>query len=260
MDKFPINQMFKAQKELMVLYQKIEGLPDFPIDLHTKAGQKVIRDFTHRLTEELAEAHASLLTCYILATTNQPEECAKTLKQHNLEIADAMHFLLELIIFTGYDEQLDRVFRALDNHSMANLIKEGNPLKTMLDIGAYMNFTEGLNNRGIANYNIVPETTYEDVDTFNLGNKRVSADIVETEAKMLWYVVCNLHLITNELKSKEWTQGDKTLNLVRFERAMGEMLISFGQYLDYGQFTQIGLRHYYLMKNAINLDRIKSGY
>src|SRR6185295_6260436 len=118
---------------------------------------KVIRDFTHRLTEELAEAHASLLECYILAGANKPEDCAKSLKQHNIEIADAMHFLLELIIFAGYDDQLDRVFRALDTSSIYNLISEDNALKTILSVGAYHNFSEGLNNRGVGNYNIALE-------------------------------------------------------------------------------------------------------
>jgi hypothetical protein len=201
-----------------------------------------------------------MLLCFAHASANQPEEALEELRKHNTEIADAWHFLLELLIYLGYDERLSRVFRIMDVSQFNTLIDDDNALKSMLNIGAYLNFSDGLNNRGLGNYNIVGENTYDDVDSFNLGNKRISKDVLDAESIMLWNITFYLHMMTNELKSKDWVQGDKTLNLVRLEQALGNVLLAFGQYLDYGQFTQIGIRYYYLMKNNENMERIKTGY
>jgi len=82
-----IESVFAKQHELMKVYREIEGR-HFPLDLDTREGQAVVKDFLWRITEEVGEALDSSLG-------------ASHVKE---EMADAMHFLVELCIFTDREE------------------------------------------------------------------------------------------------------------------------------------------------------------
>lgn len=249
--------MFDAQRTLVDLYIKIEGLPNYPINIHEREGQKVIKDFIRRLTEELSEAHEAMCYAFEKMDNNQNGQAVQHLRDHNIEIADAWHFLLELIIFMGYDQSLEKCFQKMPSflHSMIG----DNHLQTILSLGGYYNFQEGLTTKSSGSFNIVQPGQLEP-ELMNLGNKRVSREILNTQSSMLWNLVCNLHLLANELKNREWTQSEKTVNLIRVEEILGESLVLWGRYLAYGEFTQIGIHAHYMEKNAENLKRINQGY
>lgn len=89
-----VKTIFDRQRELMVKYKEIEQLPDAPVSLHTLTGQKLIKDFAWRTTEELCESFE--------AWGKHDKEMAKL---HACEeLADAMHFFVELLIFAGIHE------------------------------------------------------------------------------------------------------------------------------------------------------------
>lgn len=81
--------MFSRQRELMEKYHKIEesnGLllhPNIPVEIECPLGQHRLKDFMWRITEELGEAMSS-----------SSEEHLKE------ELADALHFLIELCILS----------------------------------------------------------------------------------------------------------------------------------------------------------------
>ena len=82
-----LELIFDRQRELMVAYKEIEQLPAWPISLHTAHGQKTLRDFAWRATEELAESY---------------EAYEAGNKEHQYEeLADSTHFMVELLIFAG---------------------------------------------------------------------------------------------------------------------------------------------------------------
>lgn len=91
----PVNVMegiFAKQMDLAMKYKDIEGMGDLldttPDNINTAKGQKWIKDFAWRVTEEIAEAL----------------EAKPISKEHYLEeITDALHFLTELTIIAGYD-------------------------------------------------------------------------------------------------------------------------------------------------------------
>lgn len=89
-----LHQIFERQRELMREYKKIEELPDPPVSLHTQHGQKIIRDFAWRATEELTEAYQS---GFSFKTRNDAIVTDGMLE----ELADAHHFMVELLIFAG---------------------------------------------------------------------------------------------------------------------------------------------------------------
>lgn len=86
-----LEAIFKRQKELMKKYHVIEAASgllqtyDVPVDLDDAKGQARIKDFAWRCTEELMEA----MDAYQNKTHFEEE------------IADALHFLVELIILAG---------------------------------------------------------------------------------------------------------------------------------------------------------------
>lgn len=95
-----LKLIFERQKELMEKYHDIEkanGLlqtPDVPVDLHDRRGQARIKDFAWRITEELAEA--------VWASEELAEEGPEWDRVHvQEEVADALHFLVELAILAG---------------------------------------------------------------------------------------------------------------------------------------------------------------
>lgn len=87
-----MSLIFDRQMELVVKYQQIEQLPTPPISLHTQNGNRIIRDFAWRTTEELAESFE--------AWHKHDDETVA--EMHALEeLADAMHFWVELCIYSG---------------------------------------------------------------------------------------------------------------------------------------------------------------
>ena len=86
-------EIFSKQRQLIDQYSGVEGMGNLlettDTNLNTANGQKWIKDFAWRTTEELAEAWEAIMD----------ED-----KEHiGDEFADALHFLTELTIIAGYD-------------------------------------------------------------------------------------------------------------------------------------------------------------
>ena len=99
-----LEAIFKRQTELMKKYHVIEnknGLlqtEDVPVNLDCAKGQARLKDFAWRLTEEIGEA----MNCLKNKPWKQTQ--METDKEHFYEeIADALHFFVELCILAGFD-------------------------------------------------------------------------------------------------------------------------------------------------------------
>jgi hypothetical protein len=85
-----LASIFMRQMELMTKYKEIEQLPDPPVPLHHSRGQRILKDFAWRTTEELCESWEAFMKHGVADTAHRDEE-----------MADALHFLVELLIFAG---------------------------------------------------------------------------------------------------------------------------------------------------------------
>jgi hypothetical protein len=104
-----LEQIFFRQFELMVKYHDIESKSgifkyqseEIPVDIQTLAGQVRLKDFAWRVMEEVAEA-----------IDGHSEE------HQQEEIADALHFLVELYILAGYGPEffgrLEDIYNEVD--------------------------------------------------------------------------------------------------------------------------------------------------
>ncbi len=91
--------IFEHQLKLAEKYNEIEGMGDLletlDSNIHTAKGQKWIKDFAWRCTEELAEADEALRGGH--------DEHFKE------ELIDALHFLTEMTIIAGY-KKIDPIY------------------------------------------------------------------------------------------------------------------------------------------------------
>ncbi len=91
----PFIQIWTLQEELIIEYQNIEKLPSYPLQLDLRASQTLLKDFIARVVEELAEA--------------DEHGRHSRIQLYKEELADALHFLTETLIFTmSYEEVINR--------------------------------------------------------------------------------------------------------------------------------------------------------
>ncbi len=123
-----LEAIFNKQKELIVKYKKIEGMPDFPMPIDSKESQKWFKDFFWRCTEELMEAW----------------ECAEDEDSLHFkeEIADALHFLVEAFIISGVEvsmpdtipDNLDKLDILFENTVSINYSKDWQRKTAIFDV------------------------------------------------------------------------------------------------------------------------------
>lgn len=100
--------IFEKQKEVALKYSDIEGMGNLlneTDNIQTANGQKWIKDFSWRVTEEIAEA---LEAKSLHFEKNAPDEDSQEWVHYQEEMIDALHFLTELTIIAGYNEELFR--------------------------------------------------------------------------------------------------------------------------------------------------------
>lgn len=108
-----LEEIYQMQKNLLSGYIGIEGLPQYPVDINTKASQTLLKDFTARVIEELSEGYESFENVMALFEANHAKlvqtqgdcieytEILNNLQNANEENADAIHFFIELLIYAN---------------------------------------------------------------------------------------------------------------------------------------------------------------
>lgn len=107
-----LSLLFDRQNELMWKYKDIEGFPSIPISLQTREGQKVVKDFLWRVTEELGEAAEVFIGNPTLV---RDSESFIHLME---EVIDGLHFITELVLLCGYTK--DEIIDYLNDHRIMN--------------------------------------------------------------------------------------------------------------------------------------------
>lgn len=106
-----LKDIFERQTGLIEKYKDIEKMPDWPLTINSREGQKWIKDFLWRVSEELGESYEAL---EFASKAGDDDEKLEAHHVHQIEeLIDALHFLVELVLLVGKDwkwarEQLDR--------------------------------------------------------------------------------------------------------------------------------------------------------
>jgi hypothetical protein len=99
-------QMFKQQEQFMNLLREKRGFPDFPVDLSSKAGQKLLKNISYECADELHEARQHLKQKDHRISDMGGVDRAEYVE----ELVDALHYFFEIVIASGIT--VDEMFEA----------------------------------------------------------------------------------------------------------------------------------------------------
>lgn len=225
----PLELIFARQKELMEKYEVIEksnGLletEDVPVNLHSGRGQARLKNFAWRITEELAEA----MDAHNLHDEGWDSPHARE------EIADALHFLVEMIILSGVtsDEICEGLITPVEEPQL-QLFPTENPADT------------------IATY------------TGKLGRIFTSRAVVSPPAPFsaMIHLIRDLGMVCHTLKQKPWKQSHMPTDAEEYKKRLIEV---FGKFIDLCRAIDMNaaeLYDLYFRKSEVNKFRQRSQY
>lgn len=127
--------IFEKQMKLALKYAEIEKMGDLlettKDNLDTTKGQKWLKDFAWRVTEEITEAYEPF---YEADKTKDDEKFTVLIEHFKEELSDALHFMVELSIIAGYD------YKIVENVEGSVLHTENlNPWYTVYNLGLACN-------------------------------------------------------------------------------------------------------------------------
>lgn len=268
-----LEKIYDLQKELVDHYVGIEGLPPYPIDVNVKKNQLLIKDFIGRVIEELAEGYESMLLVQDLTEKNKLwfgdyndhdyEQCLNHLQNVSEEMADAMHFMVELLIYVNIQPSdiLSYVTR-LFGHKWKNLRgnKDDILYVTMLYGAARHyekdNVTEQINLTRILD---LSQDTELESPLYTAASFYSEERYLEFK-KCLWDITYHLNIARNFLKNKPWKQSQMMTDEINFQREIVEAFIDLlGAYAIINLDSE-SLFYIYFKKNQVNSFRIRSNY
>jgi hypothetical protein len=259
-----IATMMKLQRGILDVYIDMEGLPTPPLNLQDRDDQKTMKEFVRRFIEELSEAYESIKKAYVCANVNQNKEAQTNLKKFNIEVADAWHFFLEILIYSDVDEDvMEELIKSFveDYSQFQAFYTEGRPFKFFLTLGNYLNMNEDRKCIQAKGDRFIIAGDEEGLDNPLLyGGRRVSERLMEYHAELLWAITNECFKLTNFLNNSDWHQTERQVNMIGYKTQIIYLLIAMGTYMDFIGMGEIQIVANYKYKNEINWKRIKEGY
>jgi len=100
-----LKDAFRRQKELMNLLILGDKLPEAPVDITSKSGQRLIKELIWAMVEEMAEASFILKNRSHRFTDHTDVDFA----HFKEELADAFSYFIEICIYAGIEH--DELFK-----------------------------------------------------------------------------------------------------------------------------------------------------
>lgn len=268
-----LEAIYSLQKELIDHYVGIEGLPQYPLDVNTKKNQLLIKDFVGRVIEELAEGYESFKLVGEITEKNQLwfngdynneyVQMLNHLQNANEEQADALHFMVELLIFANIqpediDSYCNKICDDLNQHTLTlttnTLHKAGMIGYNMLKVDNGSEVTTPVLNL------LTLLDSDKDTSLIKGGSLYSSSSYLEMKSNM-WDVVYHLNIARNYLKNKPWKQSQMMTNESAFQEELVKAFIKL-----IGYFYTLWLNNLediytlYFKKQRVNKFRIHSNY
>ena len=271
-----LEKIYELQKVLLDHYIGIEGLPQYPVDVNTKSSQVLLKDFTGRVTEELAEGYESHILVHEmiqkvgmnldLMDTETYDQMISHLQNLNEEQADAIHFMVELLIYANiqpedikswvikkWKETYPISYTQVDTKCQ-DIIHLSMQLG-MLDIRDY--YENDLNSQKVY---LLDESLTEEQIQYLPGGRVYSWDLVDNSRKVLWDVTYALNISRNCLKNKPWKQSGVMTNESLYQSKLVEAFVYMMGYYALLGMDSSQIYYLYFKKNKVNQFRIASKY
>lgn len=268
-DGTALTRMFSMQRNLIGILEKkgkfFHTNSDISINLELPPEQAFFREISGFFLEELFEAEEKIREIIDYAL-NQPHhtESKTCALQKDLgdEIADCTHFILELLLLSGINEDtLEKQIEEYLNEGTEELRFRNShkPLETMFSLAQYNNIF--YQRKGLAN-------TYRDIiqgfpeERYTVYQKicaKCSHQLSDESNKLLLQLLRDIHKALRMLKKKPWRQGT-SLNIKQFQSYMGEVWGTYICWLELLGFDTVVLFDTYFIKHQVVLERLTTNY
>lgn len=249
------SEIYQKQLVLIEHYQKLYGLPDYPLDVDNVENQETLRHLFSSLAEELIENAEKHLSIVSEVLSENKKALPKDIDELYSEIADCLHFYLEIFAFTNISEEAIRDF--LVKNDLTKPVPEINE-----DIEVDENLevlTEALRQGKIFIKYFVPKLQRGCFYTLLPQNIKLCGDS-QLSSYLFYNPIHYLLIAQNTLKNKSWK---KTQIPTDYEKLQKNLVLSFRSFLVYISslnLTPDKVLEIYKTKNEINLERIRSKY
>lgn len=254
MNNNPLKTIFELQGKLLEHYILIEGMPNYPINISEKSGQKLMREFIRRGIEELSEAHDIYQQIYKGASITR-EQVKDWVLSFNEELSDALHFFIEAFMYSNiFGEDIDNYYYELFRDSGM----DGNrkqPLQKAVEYARFQLNGQGydLSNKGFKTIDIGAEEAFYRT----CAGKCININMLYQQSQLMWDVVHNFMKATNLLKNNDWKQTEVETDVDAFQRQMMLGWLALMNLLVYSGLNSEGIYLMYCHKNIINQKRIE---
>lgn len=271
-----LEEIYSLQKVLIDHYVGIEGLPPYPVNVNTKSSQVLLKDFTGRVVEELAEGYESHLLVLELYNNNKylhdltsDDKVIKMVINHlqnlNEEQADAMHFMTELLIYANIQpEDIRSWINQKGVKSLYRAIYDEDDILDMAMTIGYINIMDSLNSDFLTGRDIdFSKWLNEKQLSYIRGGLKMNLGSLNTfdiSEKFLWAVTYAINISRNCLKNKPWKQSGVMTDETLYQSKVVEAFVYMAGYFRFLGMTSYDVYYLYFKKNLANQFRIRSKY
>lgn len=266
-----LEEIYTLQKVLVDHYVMIEGLPPYPIDVNTKKSQTILKDFTGRVIEELAEgfeSHVLIANATNLhrlwsdedGTSQEYTQMINHLQNLNEEQADAMHFMTELLIYCNV--QPDDIQAWLIKHAKENGYEPslGNDvIDNAMRLGNLFWASEIEECRQFHQVDLTQHVSPTQL-RYLPGARKYSDNVIDLSARLLWAVTYHINISRNCLKNKPWKQSGVMTDETLYQSKVVEAFMYMMTYFSSIGISSSQVYYMYFKKNRVNQFRITSNY
>ena len=242
-----LEKMLELQKELIDGYVKIEGLPQYPLDVDLRSSQVILKDMTARVVEELSEAFESLEEVVSIyrdeSADADPDLVKEKLQNYNEELADVIHFMLELAMYAGCSTKI-----VMPSHEDSIQVENTN-----------------FNYNNEHRYTLIDAKDKDKTCPLYKGGDMFFNDqplslVTDIATKYSWRITHLLNLSRNCLKNKPWKQDEVMTDIPKYWKYLGMAVSCMFQYMHVMGLSNQDIYYIYFKKNKINIFRQQSKY
>lgn len=258
------KHLFSKQKELLRRYAQLGFVPDtFEGEISIEHNQNFIKEVAFNISMEFSELMWALDKFYNIPTNGQHvAEATQLMYDLNEEIADILHFTLELLIYLGIDNE------ALIEYYTEVSTEEG--YEGFINIDA-ISSAFSLENMKWIQRGYAPARVKVSKDTYTVfndnGNNLNKLAFRYTNLDLLYeYRVAHsnfinqLNTVCYKLNTKHWRKGMRKIHEDEVKLEACKTFSSLVSFLLLTFIEPLALNVVYLAKNEINHKRIDDKY
>jgi hypothetical protein len=258
-----LEGIFQYQKNLMNKYISLGRLPALPLEINNRDNQKFLRKLINDFNEELAEASMEIDKGYeIMATQNYTEDDVQNemkgyFKNAAVELADALHFLVELMVYSNIEPtDIAAYLRITLGENGLNALVSDDPLKTTICYAQHLNIHD--DEARVAKYHGFKFTGLDHDNIFVCS--KFNFELHTVINVHFWAISKKLLSAQNLLKMKDWRAEEINASVQSFQHKVMEAWITLFKLVDLMSLDDNLMYTAYENKNLINQQRIIDGY